>query len=109
MRLQTRSDLRRMKDRLDRKFFGGALKDYDVSFANLNTDELSGCCDPDFKVIQIDGGLRPFWKLTEIVMLHEMSHALLGPDYIGSRDGHGMRFDARIVKLFEIGAYDGLL
>lgn len=56
--------------------------------------------------LEIDDSLRNHPCLTNIVILHEMAHLKLGPSYL---EDHGMLYGAEIVRLFNAGAYEGLL
>ncbi len=106
----TNKELRSEYRRLNERFFGGSLpEDTTVRFGDLEDEDEDGYCAED--EIVIDKDLRKHGDLASIILLHEMTHLSLGPSYRGypSDDGHGMRFQAEIVRLFEAGAYDGLL
>lgn len=105
----TNAFLREEYKRLNKRFFENLLpKDLSVKFGDLSEDNAHGLSTGD--EILIDNRLRHSDCLTAIILLHEMVHISL-PEYGGypADGGHGMRFQARIVKLFEQGAYDGLL
>lgn len=74
-------------------------------------EKCDGTFDYNKMVISIDNNLRYHPDLCHIVVAHESVHAAL-PDYKG--DGlttrvHGMLFQAKIVELFNLGCYDGVL
>lgn len=79
-----------------------------VCFADINED---GLYSSEFG-IEIKKNLNSHPDLVMIVLLHEMVHAYLGAvGHVGySHDkGHGGRFHVEIDKLFQKGAYEGLL
>jgi hypothetical protein len=63
--------------------------------------------------ITINEKLKGRNNLVLICLLHEMAHARLQHTYIGGTLGddphHGMIYQAELVRLFNAGAYDGLL
>ena len=63
--------------------------------------------------IVINKVIRDHDTLVLICLLHEMIHAKLESTYVGSASSddpfHGMIYQAEIVRLFNAGAYDGLL
>lgn len=100
----TSKQLTAMFDRLNKKWFDGRLH-AKVAFADLS-DVWSDGAFEDGR-IEIDNPLKHIGDdLVEIVMLHEMVHAELSPEY---QNAHGMRFQARIAELIRQGAYDTLL
>lgn len=99
------------------RFFDGHLPpDVEVRFASSedDKDQLGNDCMGVYvqsqKVILQDPGLRPYWKVLQMNLLHEMVHVLM-PDHVSHEvtADHGMVFSHWIVKLFEKGAYDGIL
>lgn len=99
----TDKELRAMYERLNKRWFNGAL-DVKVSFVDLSDDGDNGAFQNG--EIEIDTALRKVGDLVEIILLHEMVHAELSPEY---QNAHGMRFQARILELIKQGAYDDLL
>jgi SprT-like family protein len=99
------------------RFFEGRLPpDIEVRFATSedDKDQLGNDCMGVYvharKLILQDYGMREYWKMLKTNLLHEMVHALF-PDHVSHKEteDHGMVFQYQIVKLFEKGAYDGLL
>lgn len=99
------------------RFFQGRLPpDVEVRFATSEDDkdqlgrESMACYVHASRVILHDPHLRDYWKVLKMNLIHEMVHALL-PDHVSHEEteDHGMVFHHQIVKLFELGAYDGIL
>ena len=66
----------------------------------------------DIREIHIDAVYARSEPMSAILLLHEMAHAALDGTYIGQATddpGHGMIYQAELVRLFNAGAYDGLL
>lgn len=53
--------------------------------------------------IYLNRRILPFWKVVRATLLHEMAHVAK------PRAGHGAVFDAEIGRLWEMGAFKGLL
>jgi hypothetical protein len=103
--------LKKTYDSINRDCFDGCLaRPAVLRFAKLgNHDE--GVCrffDDGTIHIYIDRFLQKHPNLAEMILIHEMAHQRLGSAYTRS-GGHGMRFQAELVRLFETGAYDELL
>ncbi len=92
-------------------FFGGKLAPPKVEFVSAKTlDDKDGLTSVGEHglVIQISSQLRHFPNLCMIVFLHELAHiAQWGTNTLPG--AHGMIFSAEIVRLFNAGAYEGLL
>lgn len=104
------ADLRRMYRQANTRFFDNKLpQNLKVRFGELADEGADGIFEDNS--IEIAQYLRATYALSYVVLLHEMVHAELEPTYQGyAKDGgHGMRFQARLVELFEAGAYDGFL
>jgi hypothetical protein len=59
--------------------------------------------------IKIHESLREHENLVVICLIHEMAHAYLDGKDCRGFDDHGMMYQAELVRLFNAGAYDGLL
>ena len=99
------------------RFFEGRLPpDIEVRFARTEDDkdqlgsDCMGCYIKSLKLILVDARLDGYWKVLQSNMLHEMAH-VRWPDHISHKHiaDHGMMFQRELVRLFEAGAYDGLL
>jgi hypothetical protein len=104
----TNKDLQKQFERLDKLFFDSRLEGLRVRFVDLNEEGANGMYMGN--EIQIDKRLRHTDGPVIITLLHEMIHADM-PKYIGypADGGHGMLFQSRLVELFQMGAYDGVL
>ena len=97
--------LRRLYNFYNRKYFDGELpKDIEIIWHpcddnNGRSDNLKG----KIPRIWIDPSIQAQPKFVRIVMLHECLH-IKNP-----RMNHGKVFKQEIKRLFEAGAYDGLL
>ena len=103
----TNADLKAMYRQLHRKYFKGELnpdmivrldKDIEIEYGHVY-----GVFEPPEEIL-INPKIKNFSEIVQVTILHEMVHASLG-----IHNHHGMRFQARIVELFNQGAYDGLL
>ena len=104
----TNKDLQREYRRLNERFFGGQLPmDATVKFSDMDRSDLGLCSG---ETIEISNAIKNIDNFVYVVLLHEMAHLSL-PEYAGypSEGGHGMRFQAELVRLFNAGAYDNLL
>ena len=66
----------------------------------------------DDKSIFLDSRLKDFPNFSCMVLIHELAHAYLEiQDYKGypADGGHGMMFQAELVRLIREGCYDGIL
>jgi len=109
MKKTTDKKLQKQFDELNERFFGYRLEAITVQFAKISPD---GLFNMRTKEIKLNDGLRKFPVLGLTVLLHEMAHADL--DLHGYRGylrdgGHGMLFQAELNRLYQAGAYDGLL
>lgn len=108
----TNAQLKKLYLKFNKRFFDNRLdKDMVVTFEHDLEDEETG---QELNGIQFGDEviLNESLKLVgmdyiSIILLHEMVHADL-PDY-NPADIHGPLFQAKVVRLFEKGAYDGLL
>lgn len=96
-------------DKLNERFFDNRLVHIWARFEDIRPDGMYSVIT---KEIVIDSKLRQHFSLVCIVLLHEMAHANL--DCLGYRGyledgGHGMVYQAELARLFQAGAYDGLL
>jgi hypothetical protein len=89
-------------------FFGGAIEEPEIMKYKKMRDKagLSVMSSQGPTAIYIHSGLRPFYRMTQIVVLHEMCHVELGMEY---RPHHGTRWQARIDQMYKMGAYEELL
>jgi hypothetical protein len=87
-------------------------------FHNLKTDmkivvspEINGlaCFDYTKNAIYITNAVLSFRKTSKIALLHEMIHINLYAENADADPKHGHRFQAEIDRLFNSGAYKGLL
>lgn len=79
---------------------------------NKNFSRCEAYFDAMRDAIFVDDLLKGFPNLVMLDLIHEMAHAkLFFQGYRGypSDEGHGTQFQAEIVRLIRIGAYDGLL
>src|SRR6266571_49508 len=98
--------LRRMFRRLNRLWFNDRVPEPDViRFAKLDDDDGNLSSSDGQVTLQINRDFARHPGAAEIVMLHEMVHALM-PE---CKVEHGCRYGAEIVRLWAIGAYEGLL
>lgn len=113
----TNKMLKEWYDEFNSRFFDGRLDPgIEVRFATSEDDkeDLGNDCMGVYihsdKLILQDPSLRTYWRVLKMNLLHEMIHAL-HPDHISHKDteDHGMLFHREIIRLVEIGAYDGLL
>lgn len=77
---------------------------HSIQFSNLDIHKACGMTKAGS--IYIDSGLKKYPRLAEIILIHEAVHLMLGSEYHTS---HGMRFQAELVRLWNEGAYDGVL
>jgi hypothetical protein len=119
----TNKTLRKTFDRLNQRYFGGALKDPPtLKFEDLSEDEgegkqeygAEGTCDIDG--IRIEETLRIHPDLMILILMHEMVHWKLRDWEVGTMPsleiitgGHGPAFKQEIYRLWNSGAYEGLL
>ena len=117
MKLATNKDLEKWFKAFNRRFFENRIDPrVQVRFAMSedDLDEIGNDCDGVYlieeKVILIDKGLRPYGRMVQVILLHEMIHAEF-PHHISQpfTEDHGMVFQHRMVELFNTGAFDGLL
>jgi hypothetical protein len=117
VKLATNKDLARWLKLFNGRFFDGRIDPaVQVRFALSEEDQcdLGDDCDavylPDEQLILIEKTFRSYERVTQILLLHEMIHAEF-PDHVSQpfSDDHGMIFQHRVVTLFNLGAYDGLL
>lgn len=104
----TNKDLQRLFNINNHRYFEDQIDSgYTVKFEKSQDD---GFHIPSVKKISINADLRRHPDLALLVLLHEMAHASL-PEYRGAEDQntHGMLFQAKLVELFNKGAYDGIL
>jgi hypothetical protein len=86
-----------------------------VPSKQLKVDKKNGSdavWNPGTREIHIDEMYARSEPMTAILLIHEMAHAALEPTYVGQSSGegaHGMIYQAELVRLFNAGAYDGLL
>lgn len=116
--MTNKKEIRNIFDTLNSRFFGNRLSSkWDVRFVhNLKSTyrkkwiRIDGLCRYETMEIFIDKSLAKHADAAVITLIHEMAHADL-MEYVGydSDEKHGMRFQAKIVELFNLGAYDGLL
>ena len=102
-------ELKKFYLHLNKEFFSNKLdKKMKLRFADDLKDEddnieLNGCQEGD--EIVLDSSLKlGSMEYIQIILLHEMCHAALPHDV-----NHGIVFQAKIVELFNKGAYDYLL
>lgn len=97
---------------LNDRFFDGKISELTiVRFGNIKQQGLFQT-GTRFGCIQINKRLKVHPDFATLVLLHEMVHAHL--DSIGHLGyamdrGHGSRFHVEIDKLYQKGAYEGLL
>ena|SRR5579863_1608743 len=106
--LITEAELRRAFTFFNKYYFDGKLHNpYEIKFKKLaSNDGASKRCDRGY-YIHIEEGLRRFPNFAIITLLHEMAH--VARQDIMYPDGHGMQYSAEIIRLFNAGAYEGLL
>lgn len=110
----TDRDLRLILLHIDKTFFDNKLPNLlKIKFVkNLwhAGERCDGVFHPGDMVISIDNDLRYHPDLCHIVVVHECAHAAL-PNYKGDLidKHHGMLFHAKLVELFNLGAYDSVL
>jgi len=100
-----------MYRKINERFFDGRLPTVSVRYSDdLIEEHADGIYTLDGEIL-IASYLRVSYGLTQIVLIHEMVHVELGDTYRGypGDGGHGMRFQARLVELFNAGVYDNLL
>lgn len=97
---------------LKRQFFFDILIPVTCEFGKPNKDDgdhpfFFGYYCSGSQTITVNEAFRGFTNTAIETLLHEMIHVKLVAQ--GYRGDHGMRFQAEIVRLFEAGAYEGLL
>ncbi len=103
----TDAKLRTFFHQYNRQYFGGQLEEPRViRFADMKSDGLTTTCSQFPTRVEIDRHLRRHASCVKITLLHEMVHLKIGRDCLKH---HGIRFAAELVRLFNAGAYDGLL
>jgi hypothetical protein len=99
--------------RLNERFFQDKIVLNRIAFSNrLPAKNVSGVYNTMTKSILIDPGLRNYWVIVTILLLHEMTHAyqdVLGYKGYPGDQGHGSLFHVEIGRLYQAGAYDSLL
>ncbi len=113
----TNKTLQEWYNHFNSRFFEGRLPpDIEVRFARTEDDKVQlgndcmGSYIHAFKLILQDDRLCTYWKVLQMNLLHEMVHVRY-PEHVSQKhtEDHGMLFHNEIVRLFNIGAYDGLL
>jgi len=101
--------LREIFIHLNKKYFNGALPIPGVlKFVDLEDEGDEGICTSD--EILISKSLQDHPDYAWLTLLHEMVHWKLrayGRDY--GDDSHGYNFKREIFRLWDLGAYEGLL
>lgn len=118
-RRKTDAELRAWFEYANDRFFGGEISlatkiEFAVGvFDRSEKEPGDGHYIPNKMLIQIDESLRGRNRQWQVITLHEMAHAYLfqTKGYVGYcyHKGHGMVFQGELCRLFQIGAYDGLL
>lgn len=97
---------------LNDRFFDGKISELTiVKFGDIKEDGLFQS-DTQFGCIQINKRLKAHPDFVTLVLLHEMVHAYLAAiGHLGYEmdKGHGSRFHVEIDRLYQKGAYEGLL
>jgi hypothetical protein len=101
---QTNADLRRYYRVANKLYFQNKLPKINLYFKPMwrtsgRTALLN--CAPAW--IEINENLRPFAAITVMTVLHEMLHV-----EVPKAEGHGWRFDKRMLRLAKAGAFSGL-
>ncbi len=105
----TEKRLQKMFQMLNDRFFDGQLNCW-TSFKKMATHD--GRFNMRSKEITIDSNLKKSESLVQIVLLHEMAHAVVDSrGYRGYPEdgGHGGLYQVELDRLYKAGAYDGLL
>jgi len=103
----TNKVLQKTFDRLNEQYFSNTLKrPLVIMFDCLAEDEEEGLCDSDG--IRIDRSLKEHPDFMILVMMHEMIHWKLR-DWEQDGEDHGPRFQQEKYRLWNLGAYEGLL
>lgn len=107
--------LRRSFDEFNLAYFSGKIVGVRIRFGNSGRD-ANGVYDTGERLIVIDKfhAKRGNERHAKLDLLHEMVHAYLDvvDGYVGGSEKdplHGTRFRGEICRLWQIGAYDGLL
>jgi hypothetical protein len=90
------------------------FRGWEVRFAtNQECGGNYGTMNPKKRAIFINKDIRRMRTVVHIILLHEMPHLLLYQQgyigYPGDTGGHSVRFHAEMDRLYQIGAYEGLL
>lgn len=111
MKRMTQAKLEKEFSQLNEQFFESRLTEVKVRFGDsIRTDAANGVYNYDTNTITIDRRLSFTDRYVAITLIHEMVHAdMLGYKGYPADGGHGMLFQARLVELFKLGAYDGLI
>lgn len=112
MRLTTKW-LGKEMGKLNERFFDGKIADVvTCRFAKIHKS-ASGVWRPRLQQILINKWVAESGdqSYATIILLHEMVHAYLEPEYKGypAAGGHGTLFQGEICRLWRAGAYDDLL
>ena len=110
----TNTWLRKQFDQLNHYFFDDRIpSNIKVKFDSFYGDTANGTWGIKDHLLTVNPEMKRAGEpLILVILLHEMVHADL--EYRGYRGypyegGHGMRFQAELVRLFNAGAYDGNL
>lgn len=99
---RTAPKLKKLYDRLNRKYFRGSLPENTTVGWSKNL-KWSGCIGICYYSapprIEIAREIQVYKRLTEFTLLHEMTH-IASPDA-----GHGKNFQAGMMRLAKLGAF----
>jgi hypothetical protein len=105
--------LKKLFDSLNQNYFDDKIPPSTQVVFGKTTKNADGNYRPIENKIVIHSSLKKHDILTTICVLHEMAHAKLNAVYVGGNYSddphHGMIYQAELVRLFNAGAYDGLL
>lgn len=101
----TNKDLLKLFRRINLKYFRNAISEPKIEFRPLAKLGVDGMAKMLTNELYIDSDLKDHPCLAEGVLIHEMIHLLLGPDYLVP---HGERFAAEKVRLWNAGAFEDI-
>ena len=107
--IRTNPKLKRMYNRYNKQYFGGRLPKKVIIGFRRRSGELMAQCHLELRWIWIASNLRPWAKVVEHALLHEMSH--FSTDLAGAKakegDGgmHGEKWQAEMLRLAGLGAF----
>lgn len=109
----TDADLKKLFKSFNEKYFDNQVPEpQSIRFADMTSDEVGADGSSTIYSSRVGGEIKVNKAFARhhnsalLTLLHEMVHHKLGAEYV---NGHGYRFGAEITRLWNVGAYEGLL